>query len=70
MLAVFAAKEAQQIGENVAATRSQLVNSGYHYGRVPFGYRKRAATSEEIASGAARRMATPNTIRTYSSLIL
>jgi DNA invertase Pin-like site-specific DNA recombinase len=52
ILAVFAAKEAQQIGEWVGETRSHLVMNGWHYGRTPFGYRKRPASSEERAAGS------------------
>jgi site-specific DNA recombinase len=57
ILAVFAAKEAKDIGQRVGETRAHLVDSGFHYGRTPFGYSKRIATPEEIAAGLARNMA-------------
>ena len=46
--------ERQRIGARVAEVRSDLVLSGWHYGKVPFGYRKRPATAEERAAGSSK----------------
>jgi DNA invertase Pin-like site-specific DNA recombinase len=46
--------ERQRIGARVAEVRSDLVRSGWHYGKTPFGYRKRPATAEERLAGSPR----------------
>lgn len=46
--------ERQRIGARVAEVRSDLVLSGWHYGKTPFGYRKRPATDEDRAAGSPK----------------
>jgi DNA invertase Pin-like site-specific DNA recombinase len=65
ILAVFAAKEAKDIGQRVGDTRATLVTNGHHYGRTAFGYHMRPATPEEIASGLARKTANGKSPRVF-----
>jgi DNA invertase Pin-like site-specific DNA recombinase len=52
--------ERQRIGARVAEVRSDLVLSGWHYGRPPFGYRKRPATADERAAGSPKSVLEPD----------
>jgi DNA invertase Pin-like site-specific DNA recombinase len=52
ILAVFAAKEARDIGNRVREVRTSRVGQGWHYGRTPFGYTKRPSTMLERQQGA------------------
>jgi DNA invertase Pin-like site-specific DNA recombinase len=56
ILAVFAAKEAKLIAGRVGETRRTVVEKGWFYGRIPFGYRGREATDVEIATGCRKTM--------------
>jgi site-specific DNA recombinase len=60
ILAVFARDEARRIGMRVGETRSFVVNSGWHWGKTPFGYRKRAATPDERARGGRPAVLEPD----------
>src|SRR5258708_5895227 len=58
MLMVFGERERELIIERVTEVRRSLVEAGWPYGRVAFGYRLRAATRDEVERGAARKLAT------------
>lgn len=62
ILAVFAAKEAADIGARVAETRAHIVSNGFHYGRCPFGYRLREATPAERSAGSVRSVIEPDPV--------
>ena len=57
VLMVVAEHEREQIGERVTEIKRDLVEDGWQYGRIPFGYRSRVASQEEIDSGVARKLA-------------
>lgn len=62
ILMSVAQDERQRIGERVGETRSHVVRSGWHYGKVPFGYRKRPATPEERAAGSRPSVMEPDPV--------
>lgn len=51
--------ERELIRDRIRDVRGSVAEDGWFYGRVPFGYRLRPATQDEINRGMARRMATP-----------
>jgi len=57
MKMVWAQKEGKLIGKRVQETRRTVVDKGWPYGRVAFGYRSRPPTDAEIAAGCRPDMA-------------
>jgi len=62
VLMSVAQDERERIGARVAETRSHVVTTGWHYGRTPFGYLKRAATPAERAAGSRPSVLEPDAV--------
>ncbi len=56
MKMLWAQKEGKLIGKRVAENRRTVVDKGWPYGRIAFGYRPRRPTDAEIAAGCRPTM--------------